>query len=349
MNLCRILMKPLKPQEVGYSEEGLYQLTGNKKFNPQLPFSRQEFITSKPKKQKGMSISGYQPKLQLIIESNQFNSIDQQGSYILKPSPEDYPFLAENEHATMRVMAELGFDVPENGLFPFQGETLEPEFAFVIKRFDRDEFSKPIHQEQLDGAMNIKEKYGKIGQDNEQYISYERVAKFILKHTENNLALQRELFRRVVYAYLLANNDLHLRNFSLLYPKNGAPTLAPIYDFVSVAHYSAIFNSTLLALPLLEKEEGNQTLAHGFNTQYGEYIGDDFIEFGENIGLNKKVILQILIPEIIKEKAKVERVYLHSFMPKEHIESVLKTYHQRLRLLSVVDEPTLSSSFNRLP
>ncbi|OOF79280.1 kinase [Rodentibacter caecimuris] len=344
MTLCHILMKPLKKNEMesGYSEEGLHQLTENKKFNPQLPFSRQEFITSKPRKQQGMSISGFQPKLQLIINENQFNSIDQQGSYILKPSPDNYPFLAENEHATMRVMAELGFDVPANGLFPFSNESTEKELAFVIKRFDRDENSKPIHQEQLDGAMNIKEKYGKIKSDDEQYISYERVAKFILQHTEKNLALQRELFRRIVYAYLLANNDLHLRNFSLLYPKNSVPKLAPIYDFVSVAPYSEVFNSALLALPLLEKEEGNQTLAHGFHTQYGEYIGDDFIKFGENIGLNKKVILQKLIPEIIKEKEKVESIYQRSFMTQPHIETVLKTYHKRLQLLKIVDEPSLS-------
>lgn len=343
MSLCHILMKPLKKQEMqsGYSEAGLYQLTGNKKFHTQLPFSRQDFITNKPKKQKGMSISGYQPKLQLIIENNQFNSINQQGSYILKPSPEDYPFLAENEHATMRVMVELGFEVPANGLFPFTDESKEKELAFVIKRFDRDENGKAIHQEQLDGAMNIKEKYGKIGQDNEQYISYERVCKFILKHTENNLALQRELFRRIVYAYLLANNDLHLRNFSLLYPKNNTPKLAPIYDFVSVAPYD-VFHSALLALPLLEKEEGNQTIAQGFNTQYGEYIGDDFIEFGENIGLNQKVIIQKLIPEILKEKEKVESIYQHSFMPKQHREIVLKTYRKRLQLLTVFNEPSLS-------
>jgi len=74
MNLCRILMKPLKKNELNssYSKEGLFQLTGNKKFNPQLPFSRQDFITNKPKKQQGMSISGFQPKLQLIIENEQF-------------------------------------------------------------------------------------------------------------------------------------------------------------------------------------------------------------------------------------------------------------------------------------
>ncbi|HHF2118272.1 TPA: type II toxin-antitoxin system HipA family toxin, partial [Haemophilus influenzae] len=322
MNFCRILLKPLKKNEVhsGYSTKGLHYLTGNKNFNPELPFSRQEFITVKPQKQQGMSISGFQPKLQLIIKDEHFDSVNQQGNYILKPSPEEYPFLAENEHATMHIMKELGFDVPENGLVSFAGEQNHKEFAFVIKRFDRDEQQKPMHQEQLDGAMNIRDKYGKIGADNEQYVSYEQIAKFILQHTENHLAQQREIFRRIIYAYLLGNNDLHLRNFSFIYPKNSHPKLAPIYDFVSVSPYPEIFNSTLLALPLLAREEGNATLAKGFNTQYGEYIGDDFVEFGENIGLNKNVIIQKLIPEITQEKEKVEQIYSQSFMPQPHID-----------------------------
>jgi uncharacterized protein HI_0665 len=89
----------------------------------------------------------------------------------------------------------------------------------------------------------------------------------------------------------------------LLYPKNNIRQLAPIYDFVSVAPYPEVFNSSLLALPLLEREEGG-ALAHGFNTQYGEYIGDDFVEFGENIGLNKKVIIQIIDSRNNKRKRK---------------------------------------------
>ena len=343
MSFCRILLKPLKKNEAlsGYSTEGLHYLTGNKNFNPELPFSRQEFITVKPQKQQGMSISGFQPKLQLIINDDHFDSVNQQGNYILKPSPEEYPFLAENEHATRRIMKELGFDVPENGLVSFAAEENQKEFAFVIKRFDRDEQQKPMHQEQLDGAMNIRDKYGKIGADNEQYVSYEQIAKFILQHTENHLAQQREIFRRIIYAYLLGNNDLHLRNFSFIYPKNSHPKLAPIYDFVSVSPYPEIFNSTLLALPLLAREEGNATLAKGFNTQYGEYIGDDFVEFGENIGLNKNVIIQKLIPEITQEKEKVERIYSQSFMSQAHIDCVLKTYLKRLTLLNVLNEPEL--------
>lgn len=140
---------------------------------------------------------------------------------------------------------------------------------------------------------------------------------------------------------MLGNHDLHLRNFSLVYSKTGEVKLAPIYDYVSVAPYKAIFEGTILALPLLAKEEGNKELAHGFTTQYGEYIGQDFIEFGENIGLNRNVILKKLLPQIWKEKAIVERVYQRSFMPLAQQEQVLKNYHRRLKLLQIIDEPSL--------
>ena len=74
---------------------------------------------------------------------------------------------------------------------------------------------------------------------------------------------------------------------------------------------------------------------------YGEYIGDDFVEFGENIGLSKNVIIQKFIPEITQEREKVERVYSQSFMPQLHIDSVLKNYRKRLTLLNVLNEPEL--------
>ncbi len=121
---CRILLTKLtnKEQVTGYSKKGLLYLTNDAHFNPLLPFSRHDFTTEMPIKQQGMSISGYQPKLQLAIENQQFQSIQYQGSYILKPSPTDYPYLAENEHTTMCVMAKLGFDVPANGLVTFQRE-----------------------------------------------------------------------------------------------------------------------------------------------------------------------------------------------------------------------------------
>lgn len=339
---CHILLTPLvqaKEQESGYSAKGLKHLTGTGKVNPQLSFTRSEFIHELPKAQRGMSISGYQPKLQMVVHDGEFAVVEHQGEYILKPSPAEFPHLAENEHATMTLMARLGFDVPPHGLVSFAPEHDEPhELAFVIRRFDRDiQTGAAIHQEQLDAAMNVGEKYGKTGGDGKQYVSYQQLAEFLTQHVNSNLAFKIDLFRRIVYAYLLGNNDMHLRNFGLIHPRFGEPRLSPVYDFVSVAPYPSIFSSGFMALPLLTCEEGDRELAPGFKTAYGEYLGMDFRALGLSIGLTEKLIVK-LINDLQKESRIVEAVYRDSFMPAEAVDATLRCYRQRLDRLMRLDE-----------
>lgn len=91
---CHILLTPLvqaKEQESGYSTKGLKHLTGSGKVNPQLSFTRNEFIHELPKAQRGMSISGYQPKLQMVVRDGEFAVVEHQGEYILTPSPAEFP------------------------------------------------------------------------------------------------------------------------------------------------------------------------------------------------------------------------------------------------------------------
>lgn len=339
---CHILLTPLlqaKEQESGYSSKGLKHLTGSSQVNPQLSFTRNEFIHELPKAQRGMSISGYQPKLQMVVRDGEFAVVEHQGEYILKPSPAEFPHLAENEHATMALMARLGFDVPPHGLVSFAPEHDAPhEFAFVIRRFDRDrQTGEAYHQEQLDAAMNVGEKYGKTGSDGKQYVSYQQLAEFLTQHVNSNIAFKIDLFRRIAYAYLLGNNDMHLRNFGLIHPKIGEPTLSPVYDFVSVAPYPAIFSSGFMALPLLSCEEGDRELAPGFKTAYGEYLGMDFRELGLSMGMTDKLIAKLL-NDMQKESRIVDAVYRDSFMPTADVEATLRCYHQRLDRLMRLDE-----------
>lgn len=344
MNTCRILMTPLKSEReraLGYSAKGLKTLTGLARVAPQLAFTRAQFVEELPKAQQGMSLSGYQPKLQVVLEGGAFAVVESKGNYILKPSPAEFPRLAENEHATMTVMARLGFDVPPHGLLPFKPDNDgdELEYAFVIRRFDRDEQGGAIHQEQLDAAMEIGEKYGKIADDGKPWVSYEQVALFLRHNVNDNVAFISDLFRRIVYAYLLGNDDLHLRNFGLLLPLVGPPQLSPVYDYVAVAPYPQYFTS-YLALPLLASEEGEKDVAAGFNTQYGEYLGMDFLALGRGMGLSEK-LASALLKALLKEQAVVESTYRDSFMQAEAVEAVLRCYRQRLSRLQILDEPAL--------
>jgi len=46
-----------------------------------------------------------------------------------------------------------------------------------------------------------------------------------------------EFVRRVVFSVLIGNADMHLKNWSLLYPDRRTPALSPAYDFVATLPY----------------------------------------------------------------------------------------------------------------
>jgi serine/threonine-protein kinase HipA len=45
------------------------------------------------------------------------------------------------------------------------------------------------------------------------------------------------IFRRLVFSVLIGNADMHLKNWSLLYPNRRKPVLSPAYDFVATLPY----------------------------------------------------------------------------------------------------------------
>ncbi|MCU6664589.1 type II toxin-antitoxin system HipA family toxin [Silvania hatchlandensis] len=334
---CLINLNPLKDKELstGYSIKGIKSLFGSVKVALNLPFTRSQFIQELPERQKGMSISGYQPKLSLSLESGELIVVSNNGTYILKPSPEEYPHLAENEHATMCVMQRLKFDVPPFGLMSFKHEdNRQDELAFVIKRYDRLSADRArLHQEQLDGAMGLSDKYGNI--NNKKNVSYERAAKFLNSSVSSSLKSKRDLFLRIVYAYVLGNNDFHLRNIGIMLPEKGAPYLAPVYDFISVVPYPAAF-SEYLALPLLECEENDAGNAPGIDSAYGEYLGADFILLAQGMEINPTLAKRWLA-DVVKSHQLLVDTYTESHMPEAQRDVVLQYVARRITLLAVTN------------
>ncbi|QPB78627.1 type II toxin-antitoxin system HipA family toxin [Proteus sp. GOKU] len=332
---CLINLSELKKSEIntGYSLEGIKYLFDNIDVSLELPFTRSQFIQELPERQKGMSISGYQPKLSLCIKNNTLQVVNNNGTYILKPSPEAYPYLAENEHATMMVMQRLKFNIPPFGLFRFKQENDNPkELVFVVRRYDRlGSDANRLHQEQLDGAMGIHDKYGLS--EGKKAISYESAAKYLITNIDNSLKSKRDIFLRIVYAYVLGNNDYHLRNMGIILPNDAPPSVAPIYDFVSVVPYPSAFTE-YLALPLLALEEHDAGIAPGLDSEYGEYLGLDFILLAENIGINLK-LAQKLIHDVIKSYQLIIDTYNESHMPEEQKKLVLDYVARRINLLKI--------------
>jgi serine/threonine-protein kinase HipA len=61
-----------------------------------------------------------------------------------------------------------------------------------------------------------------------------------------------EFLRRLVFNALIGNADMHLKNWSLIYPDRRRAALAPAYDFVSTVAY---LPNDSLALTLVDSKQ----------------------------------------------------------------------------------------------
>jgi serine/threonine-protein kinase HipA len=335
MNNCRITLKtlPKRTKYEGFSDVGVRRLFGTLKVSPMVNFDRQD-LESYPASHNGkMSISGFQPKMSATVIDDELVLVKENGTFIIKPSPAQFPNLAENEHAIMTIASTCKFQVPPFGLIQLSNG----ELAFIIQRYDRESGTK-LHQEQLDSAMGINDKFGNI--NGFQTISYSKAGAFI---AQNLKAVQQyaDFYRRVIFSYVVGNNDHHLRNFSLLYSNRGAiPTLSPVYDVVSVQPYSEYFRGSYMALPLLKTEEHESVLdiETGFDRKYGQYDRQDFIKLGEEIGLKKQAAVKLL-DDLLKSIEKAVSTVSGSFMNESHKQGIEQLIRHRIMILK--DESTV--------
>jgi len=144
----------------------------------------------------------------------------------------------ENEFVMMTLARSVGIDVPETRLVPVREIQGLPDAAariegnaLTVRRFDRGESGARIHMEDFAQVFGHfpDDKYGKR--------SYANIAAVLWAETGE--AGTYEFLRRLVFSVLIGNGDMHLKNWSLLYPDRRTPMLSPAYDFVSTFSYIA--------------------------------------------------------------------------------------------------------------
>jgi len=159
------------------------------------------------------------------------------GHWIVKLPSSQYPKVPENEFAMMEFARAVGIDIPARvGLMPVSSISgLPPEWsensenAFYIERFDRTPQGGRVHIEDFNQV------YGQFPHDKYDRQSYTMMARAIWRFL-GEPAL-REFVRRLVFNAGIGNADMHLKNWSLIYPDGRNPQLAPAYDFVSTIVY----------------------------------------------------------------------------------------------------------------
>ena len=126
-------------------------------------------------------------------------------------------------------VAAIGLvDVRAIGNLPDGMEKLGQQ-AFFIERFDRNDDGSVTHIEDFAQVFNVypEDKYKKA--------SYRNLLSVIA--TESDHHDVAEFIRRLTFNVLIGNGDMHLKNWSLIYPDRRNARLSPAYDFVSTIPY----------------------------------------------------------------------------------------------------------------
>jgi serine/threonine-protein kinase HipA len=104
-----------------------------------------------------------------------------------------------------------------------------------VQRFDRRSGGESVHME------DFAQVFGLFPDDKYRERSYANIAAVLWAETGE--AGTYDFLRRLVFSVLIGNADMHLKNWSLLYPDRRTPVLSPAYDFVATLPY--IPNDTL--------------------------------------------------------------------------------------------------------
>ena len=264
-----------------------------------------------------MSISGAQEKFSAVIDNGiiRLSHEGEQATYILKPAPFNLSLstrkqIPANEHLTMQIAAQVyGIRTALNGLcFSRTGQPV-----YITKRFDVTGGVKDCSQEDFAAVLKMTEEGG---DSNFKYNgNYAQIADAIKENIPAWMPQMEQFFRMVVFDYLFANEDAHMKNFSLV-NRGGEYFLAPAYDLINTCIH--IQSGSDLGLkdglsPDIEKSDVYDRTGHPCRL--------DFERFAERIGLPKKrsdMVLDMFMEIPEKTYALIDHSFLNEKMKRSY-------------------------------
>jgi len=258
-----------------------------------------------------VTVPGVQPKLSLGFIKNVLQDGNKGrltvmgalgGNYILKPQNEIFPQMPENEHLTMRIAEFCGISVVPSTLIRLKSG----ELSYLTKRIDRTETGEKIHMLDMFQILEAFDKYKN---------SVEKVGKAVAEHSSNTLLDLLRLFEVVLFCYITGNNDMHLKNFSLLL-SNQNWTLAPAYDLLNVS---------------LHISEDTEETALTIGGKKRKLTKSDFVNLGLSFQLTEKQIFNTF-ERFIKVEKKLKKEIKSSFLSLENQMKYIELLETRLNL-----------------
>lgn len=229
MNYCLACHKKLENGETNYHQNCLTAFW--QEDTPVLQFdyelSQIEALAKENVAQR-IIVTGVQPKLSLgFTQENAQNRLTivgaLNGRYILKPPFQMYPQIPEIEALSMLLTQACGIATVPFLLIPLKDGAL----AYLTKRIDRTANNEKYPMED---ACQFTERLT----EHKYRGSYEQIAKGIITYAQNPLLDAVKFYEQVIVSFLIGNNDMHLKNFSLIANDSKHYALAPAYDMVAV-------------------------------------------------------------------------------------------------------------------
>ncbi len=228
------------------------------------------------------------------------------GNYIFKPPSERFSQMPENEHLTMRIAEAFGIQVVPSSLV----RLATGELSYITKRIDRTESGDKIHMIDMFQITEAFDKYKS---------SIEKVGKAIEIYSQNTMLDKIFFFELVVFCFLTGNNDMHLKNFSMIESSVGW-VLAPAYDLLNVA----------IVIP-----NDTEELALTLGGRKRKIKREHFEALGEQLSLTPKQI-NAAFKRMIKNKPKALKLIDLSFLSdnmKMSYRNLLELRYQQLNLI----------------
>lgn len=256
-----------------------------------------------------ISVTGVQPKLSVELEDvkgaeKRLTIVGLWGNYILKPQNFNYEQMPEVEDLTMHLAELFKLNTCQHCLL----QASDGQMVYIAKRFDREKGQK-IHMEDFCqiGEFQTEQKYNS---------SYERCGKLITKYCTNSGLDLINYFELLVFSFLSGNNDMHMKNFSVLHRQDQI-LLSPAYDLIN----SNLINPT-------DKED----VALSLNGKKKKLSRKDFEMLASVLKISDKMLKRIL-DKYCNTTDKVFKLIDQSFMSNEYKTNYKNIWTEKLNRL----------------
>lgn len=313
MSRCLYCYKKLDEDQVDYHPKCIKAFFGTKQA-PVLPYRLSEMEKlAKDAAELSITVPGVQPKLSLGWIKNELGKghhwrltvMDAlAGHFILKPQNADYPQMPENEHLSMKLAELLKINiVPVNMIRLESGE-----LCFITRRIDRNPDGSKNHMIDFLQILELEDKYKG---------TMETLGKKIGELSVNTLFDKLRFFESTVFNYIIGNNDMHLKNYSMLLSDMGW-VLSPFYDLLNAK----------MILP--DDKEDMALLLGGKKENFKKVYFD---RFGDVLKLNDKQINGVY-KKLTEWMPEANQLIENSFLETDRKKAYKEFISQRVRLFT---------------